>query len=71
MAGILISRPTQIRKKGIKSAFPIKSIRLIKGELLGISRLRERPARKAPMMGSTPDNSKSKAAIKTRVSTKI
>jgi hypothetical protein len=43
-----------MRKKGMKMALPTNSMRFISGEVRGMSRLRARPERKAPMIGSSP-----------------
>src|SRR5690606_1832693 len=48
------SIPTESRKKAMKSALPRKLTRFINVEDSGIRRLSKRPARKAPMMASTP-----------------
>ena len=63
--------PTPIKKKGIKIAFPTKSIRFIKAEVFGINRFNANPARKAPIIASKPAASAKKDAKNTKASTKI
>src|SRR5690606_40701775 len=60
-----------LRKKGIKIAFPIKSIRFIRADECGINRFNASPAIKAPIIGSKPQTSAIKAAKKTMERTKI
>ena len=61
--------PTPIRKKGMKRALPTNSMRFISGEVAGMSRFMASPARKAPMIGSSPAASARKAPRKTITST--
>ena len=49
----------------------MNSMRFIKAEEWGMSRFNASPARKAPIIGSTPASSAKKAATKTTVSTKM
>src|SRR5690606_24938369 len=43
--------PTDIKKKGMKMAFPMNSIRFIKAEECGMSLLSAKPATNAPIIG--------------------
>ena len=65
------SIPTPIRKKGIKIAFPTKSIRFIKAEVFGINRFKAKPAKNAPIIASNPAASARKEAKNTKANTKI
>ncbi len=57
-----MSMPTLMRKKGMNSALPTNSTRFISVEVRGISWLSANPAKKAPMMASTPATSASNDA---------
>jgi hypothetical protein len=63
--------PTLMRKKGMKRALPTNSKRFMSTEDEGIRRLSDKPATKAPMMGSTPATWARKAAKNTAASTKM
>ena len=65
------SIPTLIKKKGIKIALPVNSIRFINGEVCGISWFNARPARNAPIIASIPASSANQEARNTIASTKI
>ena len=66
-----MSMPMLIRKNGIKMALPTNSMRFIKGETPGISRLSTKPAKNAPNMPSKPTTSASNEAKNTMANTKI
>ena len=68
---IFTSIPTEIRKMGINSAFPINSILFISAELCGINLFKANPAANAPIIGSIPPISAKKPAKKTMKTTKI
>ena len=68
---MLTNIPTPIKKNGIKREWPTNSIRFIKAEVWGIKRLRVRPAKKEPIMGSIPANWAKKQERNTMASTKI
>ena len=55
----------------MKMALPTNSMRFMSGEVRGISRFMARPARNAPMMGSSPAASARNAPRKTIASTKM
>ena len=57
-----ISIPTLMRKKGMKMAFPTNSTRFINADVCGMSLLRAKPAKKAPIMASIPASSARSAA---------
>ncbi|MNY12387.1 hypothetical protein D3C86_1454660 [compost metagenome] len=57
--------PTLIKKKGMKIAFPINSIRFISAEEWGINLFNAKPATNAPIIGSSPAISDKKAAKNT------
>ncbi len=55
----------------MKMALPTNSMRFISGDVRGISWFSASPARKAPMMGSSPANRARTAPRKTMTSTKM
>ncbi len=63
--------PTEIKKMGIKRAFPKNSILFINADECGINLLSASPAAKAPIIGSIPPSSTKKPDTNTTKSTKM
>ena len=58
-----MSIPTLIRKNGMNMAFPTNSTLLIRGEFLGMSRLRANPDMNAPIIDSIPASSATNGSL--------
>src|SRR5690554_3938765 len=63
--------PTEMRKRGMKSALPKNSILFINADECGINLFSANPAAKAPMIGSIPPSSTRNPEANTTNNTKI